>query len=92
MNTTNPILRLESARNAIASLAAVAHAQVWIPSPDEVSEYASDGIAAAPTLEVILWRGDHDSHAVRARARELGLNCIGEGSNCLGPCYTFVAS
>lgn len=91
MSTNNLITRLESVRNAIVGLDAVASAEVWTPCPDEVAEYASDGIDAVPTLEVTVWRSERNPHNVVWQVEGLGLERVGTGSGINGPCYTFVA-
>ncbi len=89
MNTTT-IARLESARNRAAAIDAVASADVWVPSTEEIAEYAADGIVAVPTLEVTVWRSERNPHDVVCQIESLGLDRVGSGSSVNGPCYTFV--
>ena len=85
------IARLELACNVAAALDAVASAEVWTPSEEEIAEYATDGIVAVPTLEVTVWGSERDPHDVVCRIEGLGLERIGTGSSLKGPCYVFVA-
>lgn len=93
MNTIDitTIARLESARNFAAAIDAVASAEVWVPSTEEIAEYAADGIVAVPSLEVTVWRSERDPHDVVCQIEGLGLERVGTGDSLKGPCYSFIA-
>ena len=93
MNTIDitTLAHLETARAYAASLDAVASAEVWVPSTEEIAEYAADGIVAVPTLEVTVWRSERDPHDVVCQIEGLGLDRVGTGSSHNGPCYSFIA-
>lgn len=87
---TAEIARLETARAYAASLDAVASAEIWIPTPEEIAEYAQDGITARPRLQVTVWRSERNPSDIKWDIEvRFGLTCDGGGSNTLGACYDF---
>lgn len=82
------IAALEAACAFAKSLDAVASAQVWTPTPEEIDDYAAGGIIACATLEVTVWRFSCAS-TVQSEIEALGVRCIGDGSGPEGPCLTF---
>jgi len=81
---------LDSLLQEVINMPSVAFAHVWRPTPEELAEYAADGIDAKPCLEVVIWRGEPNTTMAKCLIQDLGLRCVGEGSNCLGPCFSFV--
>lgn len=83
---------LEDARAYAASLDAVAYAEIWVPTAEEIAEYAADGITACPRLQVTVWRSERNSSDVKWDIEYgFGLTCVGDGSSTLGTCYDFEA-
>ena len=93
MITTDTIpAQLEAARAYAASLDAVASAEIWVPTSEEVAEYAADGIVARPRLQVTGWRSERNPSAVKWDIEYgFGLTCVSDGSSTLGTCYEFEA-
>lgn len=84
--------QLESARAYAASLDAVASAEIWVPTPEEVAEYAADGITARPRLQVTVWRSERNPSDVKWDIEHrFNLTCDCDGSSTLGTCYEFEA-
>lgn len=87
---TAEIARLETARAYAASLNAVASAEVWVPTAEEIAEYAADGITARPRLQVTVWRSEPNPSDIKWDIEgRFGLTCDGDGSSTLGTCYDF---
>ena len=81
---------LEDARAYAASLQEVASAEIWLPTAEEVAEYAADGIVARPRLQVTVWRSERNPSAVKWDIEYgFGLTCVSDGSSTIGTCYEF---
>lgn len=82
---------LDSLLQEVINMPSVAQAYVWTPTPEEVAEYAADGVDAKLTLEVTLWRSARGSGSLlKSQLKEMGLRCIGTGWSESGPCFTFI--
>lgn len=81
---------LDSLLQEVINMPSVAQAYVWTPTPEEVAEYAADGIDAKPCLEVVIWRAEPNPTMTKCFIKDLGLRCVGDGSSDLGPCFSFV--
>lgn len=80
---------LDSLLQEVINMPSVAGAYVWIPTAEEVAEYAADGIDAKPSIEVEVWRSERNPHDVVCQIESLGLERVGTGSGLNGPCYSF---
>lgn len=92
MNTTTDTIpaALEAARAYAASLQEVASAEIWVPTAEEIAEYAADGITARPTLDVEVWGSERNPSDVRtALLGRRGLVYVGKGSSMRGPIFSF---
>jgi len=84
------LARLEDARVYAAARDAVASAEVWDPTAEEIADYASNGIALRPRLLITVWRSERNSCDTKWDIEgRFGLNCVSDGSSTLGPCYDF---
>lgn len=91
--TDTTIAQLETARAYAASLQEVTSAEIWVPTPEEIAEYAADGITARPRLLVTVWRSERNPSDVKWDIEHgFGLDCVSDGSSTLGPCYEFEVS
>lgn len=89
-STDTTLAQLEAARAYAESLDAVALADIWIPTLDEVAEYAADGITARPRLLVTVWRSERNPSDVKWDiAARFELECVSDGSGDLGTYYDF---
>lgn len=89
-STDTDLAQLEAACAYAESLDAVALADVWIPTPDEIAEYAADGIVAKPRLLVTVWRSHRNPSDVKWDiACRFELECVSDGSGDLGVYYDF---
>lgn len=90
MITDTTLARLEAACVYAASLDAVASALVWNPTPEEIADYAADGITLHPRLQMTVWRSERNPSDTKWDIEgRFGLNCVSDGSATLGPCYEF---
>lgn len=80
---------LDSLLQEVINMPSVAGVYVWIPTAEEMAEYAADGIDARPSIEVEVWRSERNPHDVVCQIENLGLERVGTGSGLNGPCYSF---
>jgi len=95
MITDTTLARLEAACVYAASLDAVASALVWNPTPEEIADYAADGIALRPRLLITVWGSEGNPSDTKWDIEgRFGLDCVSDGSWTLdrygrGPFYDF---
>lgn len=93
MNTntnTSTIAQLENARAYAAALNAVASAEVWDPTAEEIADYAAEGITLRPRLQITVWRSERNPSDTKWDIEgACKLDCVSDGSATLGPCYEF---
>ena len=89
MSTIEKVTSLEAALDIVKKMKGVAEACAWIPSAEEIAEYTAHGIVAMRALEVTVWKSHRNPTDVKIKIEALGLECVGEGSALLGPCYSF---